>query len=46
MSVMIVLLILGAVIAGGFLLAFLWAMASGQFEDVDTPSIRILHDDD
>lgn len=46
MSVLIPLLLLGAFIASGFLLAFLWAMKSGQFEDLDTPSIRILHDED
>ena len=46
MSVMIMLLVLGFLIAGGFLVAFLWAMNSGQFEDVETPSIRMLNDDD
>ena len=29
-----------------FLGAFIWAVKSGQFEDSETPSIRILFDDD
>ena len=29
----------------GFLLAFIWAVRSGQFDDKYTPSIRFLFDD-
>ena len=29
-----------------FLGAFIWAVKSGQFEDSETPSIRILFDDE
>lgn len=29
-----------------FLGAFIWAVKSGQFDDNETPSIRILFDDD
>ena len=29
-----------------FLGAFIWAVKTGQFDDNDTPSIRILFDDD
>jgi cbb3-type cytochrome oxidase maturation protein len=29
----------------GFLIAFLWAVKSGQYEDKFTPSIRMLLDD-
>ncbi len=29
-----------------FLAAFIWAVKSGQFDDNETPSIRILFDDD
>jgi cbb3-type cytochrome oxidase maturation protein len=29
-----------------FLAAFIWAVRSGQFDDNETPSIRILFDDD
>ncbi len=33
------------VISGGFLACFIWAMKSGQMDDVDTPAFRILNDD-
>jgi cbb3-type cytochrome oxidase maturation protein len=29
-----------------FLAAFIWAVRSGQFDDNETPAIRILFDDD
>jgi cbb3-type cytochrome oxidase maturation protein len=29
-----------------FLAAFIWAVRTGQFDDNETPSIRILFDDD
>jgi len=31
-------------VASGFLIAFLWAVKSGQYKDIYTPSIRILFD--
>ncbi|MEM6396257.1 MAG: cbb3-type cytochrome oxidase assembly protein CcoS [Bacteroidota bacterium] len=45
MRVIIFLALLSILIAGGFLVAFLWAVRSGQYEDDSTPSIRILFDD-
>ncbi len=33
------------VVAGCFLLSFLWAVKSGQYDDDHTPAIRILFDD-
>jgi cbb3-type cytochrome oxidase maturation protein len=45
MSAVIVLILASLVVATGFLLAFLWAVKSGQFEDKVTPSMRILWDD-
>lgn len=32
-------------IAGGFLVAYVWSVRSGQFEDTCTPAMRILPDD-
>jgi len=29
----------------GFLIAFIWAVKTGQFEDTFTPSIRVLFED-
>ncbi len=31
--------------AGGFLIAFIRSVRSGQFDDTCTPAMRILHDD-
>ena len=45
MSAIIVLISASLVVAIGFLLAFLWAVRSGQFEDKYTPSIRMLFDE-
>ena len=33
-------------VAGGFLLAFLWSVKSGQMDDDYTPSVRMLFDDE
>jgi len=45
MSVIAVMIGASLMLAGGFLLAFLWAVRSGQYEDRVTPSIRMLFDD-
>ncbi|MGA9116057.1 MAG: cbb3-type cytochrome oxidase assembly protein CcoS [Bacteroidota bacterium] len=45
MSVVVVLVGLSMLVAGGFLVAFLWAVRSGQYEDRYTPSVRMLFDD-
>ncbi len=45
MSVMFLLIIASLLFAGSFLIAFLWAVKSGQFDDKYTPSIRMLFDD-
>ncbi len=45
MSVVIILLIASLTVAGIFLIAFLWGVKSGQFEDDYSPASRILFDD-
>jgi len=45
MSVLILLISLSLFVALGFLIAFIWAAKSGQFEDKYTPSVRMLLDD-
>lgn len=45
MSVIIVLIGASLLVATGFLIAYLWAVKSGQYEDKYTPSVRILFDD-
>jgi cbb3-type cytochrome oxidase maturation protein len=46
MSAIIVLLGLSILIGGGFLIAFIFAVRSGQYEDKYTPSVRMLFDDE
>lgn len=46
MSVVVILIFFSVLVAGGFLIAFLWAVRSGQYEDRYTPSVRILFDDE
>jgi cbb3-type cytochrome oxidase maturation protein len=46
MSVIVVLIGFSIVVASGFLVAFLWAVKSGQYDDDVSPSIRILYDND
>jgi cbb3-type cytochrome oxidase maturation protein len=45
MSIIFILIIISLTLASGFLIAFFWAVRSGQFEDDYTPSVRILFDD-
>ncbi|MFC1475018.1 cbb3-type cytochrome oxidase assembly protein CcoS [Candidatus Zixiibacteriota bacterium] len=45
MSVMYLLIGFSLLIAGGFLITFIYAQKKGQFDDTYTPSVRILFDD-
>lgn len=45
MNVIFLLIVAGALVAGGFLAAFFWAVRSGQFDDTTTPPVRILLED-
>jgi cbb3-type cytochrome oxidase maturation protein len=46
MSVLIILIGFSILIAGGFLIAFIWSVKKGQFDDDYTPSVRMLFDDE
>jgi cbb3-type cytochrome oxidase maturation protein len=46
LSVIFVLIAVSMVVAGGFLIGFLWAVKKGQYEDTYSPSVRILFDDE
>ncbi len=46
MSVIVILVIVGIIVAGMFLLGFIWAVKSGQYDDMYSPSVRLLFDDD
>lgn len=45
MSVLLLLIPLSILLAGLFLWAFVWAVRSGQYDDTQTPSMRVLLDD-
>lgn len=44
MSVIFLLILFSLLLAIGFLLAFIWSVRDGQFDDDYTPSVRILFD--
>jgi cbb3-type cytochrome oxidase maturation protein len=46
MSVVYVLLPAAIVLAAAGVAAFIWAVRGGQFDDLETPAVRILHDDE
>ncbi len=46
MSALFILIGISIVVAGSFLIAFLWSVKNGQFDDDYTPSVRMLFDDD
>ena len=46
MSVIIILMGASLLVAGGFLLVFVWATKNGQFDDTGTPPLRMLGDDE
>jgi len=45
MSVLILLIGFSILIAGGFLVAFIWSVKKGQYDDDYSPSVRMLFDD-
>lgn len=46
MSVLYVMLPVAVALAGGGIWMFVRAVRSGQFDDLDTPALRLLIDDD
>lgn len=46
MSVLFIVLPLAILIAGAFVAAFAWAAKAGQFDDLDTPAMRVAMEDD
>ncbi len=46
MNIIFILLPLSIILGGIFLIAYLWAASGKQFEDLNTPAIRILADED
>ncbi len=46
MSILYLLVPLGVLLMGVAVWAFLWAVKSGQYDDMEGPAYRILMDDD
>ena len=45
MSVVFILVFAAIIMAGAFLIAFVWSVKNGQYDDTYTPSVRMLFDD-
>lgn len=46
MNILYLLIPLGLILVALMVLAFFWAVKRGQFDDLDTPAVQILLDDD
>ena len=46
MNILLMLIPLSLVLLGVAVAAFVWAVRRGQFDDLDTPALDILEDDD
>lgn len=45
MEVIVILISISLTIALGFLISFLWNLKNGQYDDVHSPSVRMLYED-
>ena len=45
MIIIVLLIVISLSIAIGFLISFLWNVKSGQYDDMHSPSVRMLFDD-
>ncbi len=45
MKILVILIIVSLVIALVFLALFIWSVKSDQYEDTDSPAMRIFYDD-
>lgn len=46
MNILYLLVPLALILAGAGVAAFFWSVRSGQFDDTDTPALRVLMEDD
>ncbi len=44
MSVIYLVLPLALILVGGAVAAFVWSAKTGQYDDLETPAVRVLHD--
>ena len=45
MNILLLLIPISLLLLGAAIWAFVWAVRSGQFDDLDTPSLDILHEE-
>ncbi len=46
MNILYLLIPLGLLLLAGAVAAFFWAVGAGQFDDLDSPGISVVMDDD
>lgn len=46
MSVLFIVVPLAMLLVAGAVAAYVWSARSGQMDDLDTPAVRMLHDDE
>ncbi len=46
MSVLFIVVPLAMLLVAGAVAAYVWSAKSGQMDDLDTPAVRMLHDDE
>lgn len=46
MTILYLLIPIAMVMAAAAVIAFIWAVRRGQFDDLDTPAVRMLFDDE
>ena len=46
MNILYLLIPLGLLLLGGAVAAFFWAVSSGQYDDLDSPGMSVIMDDD
>lgn len=46
MSALYIVLPIALLVVGGAVFAFVWAARQGQYDDMDTPAVRMVNDDE
>lgn len=46
MNTIIFMVVVALLLSFGFVLCYVWASANGQFEDLETPALRMLKNDE
>lgn len=46
MTVLYLLIPLAMILAAASVVTFVWAVKTGQFDDLETPAVRVLFEDD